>query len=437
MEKILKIIKNRTVKNAGWLIAGKIIQMIFGFLVGILIARYLGPSNYGLINYAGAYIGFFTALSTLGINSVIVKEIIDNADDEGMVIGTSIALKSVASFCSAILILVIVYFVDEGDPLTLSVVALCSIGTIFNVLETFNYWFQSKLMSKVTAIATLIAYFATAAYRIILLIFGCSVKYFAFASSVDYIVAGFILFIFYKRNRGPKLSFSKNYSNNLLKTSSPFIVSSLMVAIYAQTDKIMIKQMISEAEIGYYSLASDINMKWCFVLSAIIDSLSPPILTAFNEGEIDKFNRNNKILYSIVFYLSTFVAIIFTIIATPLIGIIYGADYLPAVGPLRVVTWYTAFAYLGVARNAWIVSMHAQKYLKYIYASAAVSNVILNLILIPPMGATGAAIASLAAQIITIMVAPFFIKEMRENSILMIKAINPKWIFSFLKGSYR
>ena len=101
----------------------------------------------------------------------------------------------------------------------------------------------------------------------------------------------------------------------------------------------------------------------------------------------------------------------------------YGEAYLPAVAPLRVITWYTAFSYLGVARNAWVVCENKQKYLKYIYFAAAISNVILNLLFIPKMGAVGAAIASLAAQMITVIIVPFFIRGMRENSIMMLEAI--------------
>lgn len=146
----------------------------------------------------------------------------------------------------------------------------------------------------------------------------------------------------------------------------------------------------------------------------------------YNEDK-SKFQRLNIILYSIVFYISVFVSLLFTVFGKYVISVLYGAEYLPAVAPLRIITWYTAFSYLGMARNAWVVCENKQKYLKYIYFSAAISNVMLNIILIPLWGASGAAAASLIAQIITTIVVPFFIKDMRKNSIMMVKAI-------FLKG---
>ena len=195
-----------------------------------------------------------------------------------------------------------------------------------------------------------------------------------------------------------------------------------MVSVYAQTDKIMLKQMIDDAAIGYYATANSLCNMWCFVLGAIIDSLFPSIMRAYNVNKTE-YDKLNRILYAIVFYVCAFVAVLFAIFGEWVVRLLYGDAYLPAAIPLKVLTWYTAFSYLGVARNAWIVCENKQKYLKYIYVSAALANVILNLLLIPVWGTTGAAVASLTAQIVTVMVAPFFIREMRENSMMMLDAI--------------
>lgn len=419
---IKKIFHNRVAQNAGWIIGGKIIQMAINLIVGLITARYLGPSNYGLINYAGAYTAFFSSICTLGINSVIVKEFVDNPDREGTIIGSAVALRAVSSLFSALTIIGISFVVDAGESVTQLVVALSAIGVIFQIFETFNYWFQSKLQSKTTAVVTLAAYIITSAYKVVLLITKKPVTYFAFATSLDYICLAILLYLSYKKYNGGKLAFSKNYGITLLKKSYHFILPGLMVAIYGQTDKIMLKHMISNEEIGYYSTAVALCNIWCFVLSAIIDSLYPPIMEAFKSSK-EEFDKKNKLLYSIVFYVSAGVSVLFTLFGGIAIKILYGEAYLPSVAPLRIITWYTAFSYLGVARNAWIVCMNRQKYLKYIYISAAIANVILNCIFIPIWGASGAAVASLASQIITTLVVPFFIKDMRENSIMIVKAI--------------
>ena len=422
MNRKFQFLKNRAVQNAGWLIGGRVIQMVISLFVGLLTARYLGPSNYGLTGYAAAYTAFFTAFCTLGINSLLVKEFVDHPGEEGKIIGTALGLRGVSSLLSSVLIVLIVLVLDAGESVTIWVVALTSLGLVFNIFETFNYWFQSKLESKVTAKATLIGYSVSAAYKVYLMIAGKSVVYFALVSSLDYLCLAVVLLREYRRHQGGKLTFSWTYGKSLLARSRHFILPSLMVAIYGQTDKLMLKQMISETEIGYYNTATTVCTMWCFVLAAIIDSVYPSIMEAHKQGT-ELFERRNRQLYAMVFYISAVVAIGFTILGKPVIYILYGRAYLPAVAPLRIVTWYTAFSYLGVARNAWIVCEEKQKYLFPIYLSAAASNVALNLLLIPRWGASGAALASLTAQIITTMVTPFFIKNIRRNSVLMLEAI--------------
>jgi O-antigen/teichoic acid export membrane protein len=426
--KMLAIIKNKTVRNAGYLIVGKVVQMLFGLIVGLLTARYLGPSNYGLINYANAYIGFFAALCTLGINNVLVKEFIDHPGEEGKVIGTTLGLRAVSSILCSVAIIAISSILDAGETTTILIVALSSVGMVFNIVETFNYWFQSRLESKVTAISTLIAYLVSAAYKVYLLATGKPVTYFALNASLDYLCLGILLYAQYRKHKGEKLCFSWQYGKQLFAKSRHFILSGMMISVYGQTDKLMLKQMIGESEIGYYATAVSLCGMWCFILSAIIDSVYPSIMEADKAGDEQLFKKRNVQLYAIVFYMSTAVSLGFTVLAKPIIYLMYGVNYLPAVNPLRIITWYTAFSYLGVARNAWVVAKERQRYLFLIYAASAIANVVLNYLLIPAMGASGAAIASLVAQVFTTIVVPFFIKDMRENSMMILDAITLKGI---------
>lgn len=417
-----RILKNKIFSNASWLILGKIFQMLLNLIVGILTARYLGPSNYGLINYANSYIAFFASICNLGINSIIVKEFIDNRKENGEILGTSIVLKIISSFLSAITIICLVYALNDNDMTITLIVMLCCIGMLFQVFETLNYWFQSKLNSKVTAIATLISYFITSLYKIFLLITQKPILYFAFSTSIDYICLAILLFIFYFANHGQRLSFSIQTAKRILFQSWHFIIPGLMVAVYSQTDKIMLKHIIGATETGYYSTAISLCNIWCFILIAIIDSMSPVIMKLFSD-DYEKYKKMNRLLYAIVFYLSIFVSLIFLVFGDFIVNILYGKEYLPAVIPLKILTWYSAFSYLGVARNIWIVCEKKQKYLLLVYIISAFLNIMLNIILIPILHASGAAIASLLAQILTTIIVPFFIKDIKNNSILMIEGI--------------
>ena len=416
-----KLIKNRVVKNAGWLIFGKLANMVLAFVVGIFAARYLGPNRYGLINYAAAYASFFASLCTLGINSVIVKNFADHPEQEGETIGTTLLLRAASSFLSALAIIGIVSVVDKGEGLTVAVTALYSISLVFQVFDTLNYWFQARLQSKYASIAALAAYVAVSVYKIILLMLGKSVLWFAVAASLDHIVLAVFLLAAYFRNGGARFSCSLSKARELLASSGSFILAGLMISIYASTDRLMLKQMLGADAVGHYSLASTVSVSWAFILSAIIDSLYPEIVQSFQKDRL-RYERKNRQLYAIVFYVSLFVSAMICLVAKPFILILYGETYLPAVGPLRIVVWYTAFSYLGVARNAWMVCENRQKYLKYLYVSAAALNVVLNLALIPSWGASGAAAASLITQVATTTLLPALFRPLRPNVKLMLDA---------------
>lgn len=420
--KLSVFLRGKESNNAMWLIGGKIIQMLLSLVVGVITARYLGPSNYGLINYGAAWVAFFTALSNLGINSVIVKEFVDHPDEQGKTIGSALLMRFISSVLSAITIICIVSILDSDSVLTITVVALCSIGLIFNIFETLNYWFQAQYKSKIVAIATLIAYIATSVYKIVLLVLNKDVRWFAFASSVDYIVIAIILLVVYKRYNGERFSFSAQKSKSILKSSYHYILSSMMVAIYGHTDRLMLKQMVGDNEVAYYSTAASVCSMWVFVLAAIIDSMYPTILRLYSSDK-EEYLRKNRQLYAIVFYVTCFVSLMFLLLGDWVIRILYGDEFSSASLSLKIITWYTAFSYLGVARNAWIVSEGKQAYLKYLYTIAAFLNVLLNFILIPHMGAAGAAIASLVTQMFTSIILPAFFKELRSNTKLMIDAI--------------
>lgn len=424
----LNFLKTKELKNALWLIGGKVAQMILSLFVGILSARYLGPSNYGLISYGSALVSFFMAFCTLGINSIIVKDFFDHPEEQGQALGSAIGFRFLSSLCSCICIIAVSFILDYGDWETIAVVILCSISLLFHVFDTINYWFQSQYKSKVTAITIFLAYVATSIYKIILLILSKNVFWFAFASSVDYIALSIFLLIFYKKNNGPKLSFSWKKGKSLLHKSYHYILSGMLVSIYAQTDKLMLKQMLDESAVGYYATAVSICSMWTFVLSAIIDAMYPTIIQSFKQDQ-KIFERKNRQLYAIVFYITVAVSVFFVLFGDLAINILYGEAYAPAAMPLKIITWYTAFSYFGVARNAWMVCNEKQKYLKYMYIFAAILNIVLNTVMIPVWGPAGAALASLITQIFTSIILPYCIKDLRPNAKLMLEAIFLKNVF--------
>lgn len=417
-----RAIKNKEVKNAGWLIGGRIARMLISFFVSILVVRYLGPSNHGIINYVAAYAVFFSAFCTLGINSVIIKDFLDYPEQVGTSIGTSIGLRIVSCLLSSISMVIVVFLVDGNDSTITTIAILYSSSLVFTAFDTINYWFQSKYLSKVVAIVAFSAYVATSLFKIILLILNKSVIWFALESLVESFVIALGLIMFYKKYDGPKWHFSKSVAKRILSKSKHYILSTILIVVYSQTDKLMLKQLLNETEVSYYSLAYSVCQMWVFVLTAIIDSIYPTIVSLYN-SDYEAYEKKNRQLYCIVFYCSVAVSMFFLMFSDTIIPLLYGEEYNGAIIPLKIVTWYTSFAYLGVARNAWIVCENKQKYLSVMYICAAVINVIANFFFIPQWGASGAAFATLITQLFTSLIIPLMIKDMRRNAVLMLEGM--------------
>lgn len=422
IEKVKSLWKNRVVANASWMIAEQGIQMIVSFIIGMLTVRYLGPSNYGVINYCNAYTAFFTAIASLGIEAIVVKELIARPDEQGEIIGSSIFMRLVAGLFSMISIFLIIIFVDKGNLLLIKVGLLQSAVLVFKAFEIIDFWFQSKLQSKYASILKSISYVIVACYKIFILVTDKSVEWFAFSTSLDFLIIGVLLTFSYFKHGGFKWKVSKSISKVLLSQGYHYIISTLIITIYAQMDKVMIKHMISEADTGLYSAALMICQYWSLIPIAIINSLRPVIMELKKDGDEEGYKRKFSQLYIILTWLGLGVSLLISLLAPFIMKVVYGETYVSASGSLAIAIWYTTFSVLGVARGNWLVCEEKNQYAKWFVLFGAITNLSLNLVLIPKMGINGAAIATLITQLVVCYVGPAVFKNTRENATQMLRA---------------
>jgi len=417
--------RHRVAKNAAWLISGRIAQSLLALVVGALTARYLGPSNFGSINYAASLTAFIAPVLYLGLNATLVRELIKRPNREGEVLGTSLVIGFAASFVCFIGVCAFAFFVNASETEIIIVCCLYSIGLLFRAADMLQFWFQAKLQSKYYAISTLIAYTAVSVYRIILLITHKSVYWFALSAVIDYGMIALVLFIAYRRRGGAKLSFSKTVAAEMFKTSKHYILPALMVSIFAQTDKLMLQWMIGREVVGYYSAAATICGLSSIMCASIITSFRPIIFENKDKSEA-AYEGSITQLYSIIIYLSLAQCIGISLLNNELVSLLYESAYAPAAPVILVLVWYTGFSYIGAVRNIWILGENKQKLLWKINLSGVACNVVLNLCLIPLWGMLGAATASLVTQLFTNVVLGFVFRDIRHSNTLMARALNPK-----------
>ena len=427
--------KNRLFSNAAWIVGGKIVKALLTLIVTMLTARYLGPKNYGTINYAAGLVAFVAPLMKLGLSAILVRELVNRKEEEGIILGTVTGLNLMASVLCIIGITAFSAIANNDEFETIVVCAIYSMLLMFQALEMVQYWFQARLLSKYTAIASVCAYICTAMFQIILLITEKGVSWFAASNSIEYGILAITLLVIYARKDGQRLSFSIQEAKRLLSVGRYYIFAEMMVVIFAQTDKIMLKFMIDSRAVGYYSAAVTCATMFGFVFAAIIDSARPVIIEA-KQRSTAEFERNMTMLYSVIFYLAMAVSSFITLFAPLIVRIMYGADYAASVAPLRLIVWYIAFSLFGSVRNIWILAEKKQQYLWRINLCGAVANVVLNAILIPIWGIMGAAFASLVTQFFTNVIVGFLIKPIRRNNTLMLTGLDIRLFGILAKRSF-
>lgn len=424
----------KIIKNASWIIVCRIAESMINLVVSMITARYLGPSNYGVITYASSLVAFILPVVRLGINGILVQEFIEHPKKDGCIIGTATLLTTLSSLLGILGIWAFTSVVNHNEIDTIIVSVLYSISLFFQMTEMIQYWYQARLLSKYVAIISLIARIFVSVYKIYIVVEGKTIFWFAVVNSLDYLLISVGLFVIYFKLGGRRISFSTEVASNMFSRSKHFIISGLMVSVFGQTDKIMLKLLCGDAQSGYYSAAITCAGMSAFLFSAIIDSFRP-IIFEYKKKNQSAYKESVVLLYSVNIYIALIQSVVLSLFADFVINLLYGKEFLIAADILKIVTWYSAFSYLGSARSIWFLAEGKEKYIWITNLIGAVINLLGNFILIPIWGACGAALSSVATQLLTNFALNFIIKPIQENGMLMIYALNPKQIYKMIVNS--
>ena len=361
------------------------------------------------------------------MEGVLVNEFTRKEYKNSEVLGTSLVMGLVSSIISSILVVLLVGVLKQWDRLMIVVTFLQSLTLVFKAFNVFDYWFQSKLLSKYPSIIKCLSYIVMSAYKIFLLVTNKSVIWFAFSLGVDTLsIALGLMFCYFVIEKG-KIRFNERLIWHILAQSSPFIISSLVSVIYTQMDKVMIELFLNDsAQTGLYSAALTVCTTWLFLPQAFITSARPVILTMKDRND-SRYIVRLKQLYSFIIWGCIAVAAAITICAPIIIKILYGDAYVAAANTLRILIWYTVFSMIGTARGIWILCEKKNRYVWRYLIVGSIVNVILNACLIPYMGISGAALATVFAQFTSAIIAPVFYKETRIHTKYVLESF-------FLKG---
>ena len=430
----IKFLKNhqgfmKYFKNTSWLFAEKILRMVVGLLVGVWVARYLGPEKFGLLSYAHSFVGLFTIFATLGLDEIVVRELIKDESKRNLLVGTTFWLK----FFGALLVLLVLAFAikyTSNDYKTNILVFIIASATIFQSFNVVDIYFQSKVMGKYVAYANLFSLFISSIVKIILILSNASLIAFAWVVLFDSFVlaCGFIYLLLKHSNfKINNLIYDFSVATNLLKDSWPLIFSGAVLMIQARIDQVMIKEMINTTEVGYYSAAIKLIEAFGFIPVMLKISLYPAIL---NSKIVSNEIYQDRLLnfYRLNFMLFLAVSIPLYFFSEEIVVLLFGNKY-QAVGillSLMVVRLF--FANMGVARSAYILNENLMVFSLITMTLGTITNIVLNYYWIPLYASKGAIIATIISFFVSIFVVDIFYSKTRNNLILQFKGI-----FTFYK----
>jgi O-antigen/teichoic acid export membrane protein len=402
--------------------AERVIKLLLSFLIGLFLVRYLGPEQFGVLAYAVSFALLFASIANFGLENILVRELVSFPEQRKSILGSAFILRIIGSIIVLLVTVLAVKLNNETDDVAI-LIYLISAGTIFQAFHVVDFYFQGKVQAKFSATVQSSSVILVSLLRLLFILFSGGLVWFAVVQALEpiFIAIGFVIVYYYNKENILQWQFKKDVAKRLFHDSWPLILAGLVVSIYIRIDQILIKNMLSSEQNGYYAAAVRLCEAWYFIPMAISSSLYPAIVNAKVMSEELYQSRLQK-LYDLLAAISIFIAIPVTIFSELIITFLFGDKFAPAAPVLTIYIWAGIATFLGVASSQYLVTENLTKVSFLRTLIGLILNVALNLLLIPTMGITGSALATL----ISYSVATFGIvlhKKSAHQAVMMIKAL--------------
>jgi O-antigen/teichoic acid export membrane protein len=417
----------RYAANTSWMMAEQMLRIVAGLLVGIWVARYLGPEQFGLFSYVLAFTAIFAGIAKLGLDGILVRELINHPQGRDFYLGTAFWLKVIGAFVVMALMAAVVPF-TSNDSTTNLYIFIIAAGLVFQSFEVVEFYFQSQVLAKVVSICKIIQLALSSAIKVYLVLTQADLFWFVCVTAFDTFSLGISYFVAYKI-RG-NASFFKCFdgavAKRLLKDSWSLIFSSIVIMIYMRIDQIMIKEMLGEYEVGVYSSAVRLSEVVYFIPMLLTASVFPAIVNAKKISQTLYYKRI-KLLYASLVWLAICIAVPVTIMSEWIIILLYGPAYIEAANVLVIHIWSAVFVFLGVAFSKYLLAENLNSIMLQRTVFGVLSNVVLNVMFIPEYGIVGAAYATLISQFFANYIYDFFDRRLYSQLRIKTESIFLPW----------
>ena len=411
----------RYFSSISWLFFSKILGMLIAFFVTAIIARYLGPEKYGTLMYAVSFVGLFSFLASLGIDQILYRDIIKYPEKEGEILGTSFVLKIIGGIIALSMTVVFSLFFTD-NILEKKLIFIISLSYIFQAFNIINYTFQARLENKKLSYITIATNIILALLKLGIVFSNKGILFLSAILVIEPIIYGLFFIFYYSKHFGNirKWTFNKSVAKTIIISSLPLMFSSIFIIIYSRIDQVILKNYINAEAVGLYSSAVSLSEVWYFIPTMIVSTLFPSII---NSQKNDNYAYGKRIIKLTLFLVavSSFIAIVGTIFAKPILHLVFGLGFIEAYKVLQLYIWSGVGISLGTIIIQFLIAEKLSYIILYTSIIGMIINVSLNLYLIPQYGIVGSAFATLISYTVGPLTFLFF-KVPRNKIIAIIKS---------------
>ncbi|MBR4783372.1 MAG: flippase [Bacteroidaceae bacterium] len=419
--------KRKIVNNLLWATGGKVINLVGSLVLGIIVARYLGAEQYGLMNYVISYAFLFQTLASFGLDSIEVREESAGKVPYTTIIGTAFWLKVL--FGGVCILLSVGTAVVMGESAyTIGLIALYSCYIVFNSFIVIRNYFTSLVLNKYIVLSEIFRTFVGIAIKLTMWALDCSLTWFVAAFAFDYVLlaGGYISSYRHKIGRLSEWKFSSSYARFMLKESFPLLLTNAAVIIYQRIDQVMIGNMVSKADVGYFSVAAKFVEAMIFVPTTIAHTISPVLVQLLGSNR-EAYEVKVQQYLNISVWISILCSVGVSLVAYWLVLYTFGTLYLPAVAILQVLAFKMASASVSAAAGTMIIVERLQKWVFFRDILGCIVCISLNWLLLPRYGAIAAAFVAIAANLAAGYISDLLIPAYRHIFRRQTKALLLGW----------
>lgn len=411
--------------NTSWMMAERVSGLAIGLLIYILLARHLGVADFGLLQYAISFCGLLGLLAGLGLDAIMVRQIVKEPERCGVYLGTSAALRLGASL-AVIAVLMVASGLSGHDKNLQWMTLIISLALLPQALTVVEFFFQARVAARWSSVAKVSAWLTGAAFAGTCMLAEAPLVLFAGQPLVEALAVAAALLLAYRMYPEGRVawSFDRELAIQLLREAWPLALSMGLVSLYAHIDRVMVRALLGDEATGLYAAAAKVSEAWYFLPTVIVSSLFPALVRA-RETSREHYLRRLQDLYDLMVWMALLIAVPFSFWSEELLALFFGEAYREAGTVLGVHIWTGILVFLGVASGRWmILEGMSQAYLGRTLAGV-VANVFGNWLLIPRLGMVGAAVSTLAAQFVVVIAFDAFWPQTRPAFKMKCRALLP------------